>query len=248
MTTKHQKDDEKIYAEKTSELLHESWKVEPSPGEVGWPDLIVTTESERFGLEVREIYLDESSRGSTKKANEQNNLQKINKLAKDYYKKTRSSIMVDFLGDIRHHNQLLNTIISEVGQLSESEQKRIEPYRGCEIYILRLPDHLGEYKRWNYISDKVGWVRNIDKDFIERFIVEKAKKLSKYKEKISDVRLLLVSNRIFNSGKARLANDMICDPHGFNKVYYLSYPETAWQFKKFTNPPSQRLKSGEADG
>ena len=229
MTTKHQKSLEIMYAKKAGELLDESWKVEPSPDEVNWPDLIVTTELGKFGLEVREIYLDESNQGSTKKANEKNNLKNIKKLADAYYKTTCYSIKVDFLGDIGHHDQLLSVITREVPQLSKFEQKRIEPYNGCVIYIRRLPDQFGEYKRWNYVSDKVGWVSNIDKNILERAIDGKAKNLPKYAKKISDVRLFLVSSRIFNSGNARLANDISCDTCGFNNVYYLSYPEAAWK-------------------
>lgn len=229
MTTKYQKSLEIIYAEKTGELLDELWEVEPSPEEASWPDLIVTTELREFGLEVRELYLDESNRESAKKAIENNNMKNINNLANAYYKTTRSSIKADFLGDIGHHDQLFNVLTREVKQLSEFEQKRLEPYNGCIIYILRLPDRLGEYKRWNYVSDKVGWVSKIDQKVIEMAIVEKAKKLPKYAKKISDVRLLLASNRIFNSGKARIAHDIICDACGFNKVYYLSYPVEVWQ-------------------
>jgi hypothetical protein len=113
------------------------------------------------------------------------------------------------LGDIGHHDHLLNAILREVPQLSEFEQKRIEPYNGCVIYVRRLPDYLGEYKRWNYVSDKVGWVSNINKDVIDKVIVGKAKNLPKYATNISDVRLLLVSDRIFNSGKAHLENEAI---------------------------------------
>ena len=231
MTTEHQKSLEIMYAKKAGELLDESWEVEPSPNEVSYPDLIVTAESGKFGLEVSEVYLDESSKGSTKKAYEKNNLKNIKNLASTYYKTTGSSINVKFLGDcnIGRNNQLLNAIIGEVKHLSEFEQKRIEPYNGCAIYIRRLPDQLGEYKKWSYVSDRVGWVSNIDKDVIDRVIVRKAKNLQKYAKKISDVRLLLVSDRIYNSGKARLVSDIICDACGFSRVYYLSYPEAIWQ-------------------
>ena len=229
MTTKHQKSLEIIYAMKTGELLDELWKVEPSPDEINWPDLIVTTELGKFGLEVREIYLDESSKGSIKKAYEKNNLKSIKNLADAYYKTNCFSIKADLLGDIGHHDHLLNAILREVPQLSEFEQKRIEPYNGCVIYVRRLPDYLGEYKRWNYVSDKVGWVSNINKDVIDKVIVGKAKNLPKYATNISDVRLLLVSGRIFNSGKARLEDEIISDTCGFNEVYYLSYPEAVWK-------------------
>ena len=229
MTSQHQKSLELIYAKRTGELLKESWDVAPSPDEVSWPDLMVTTEFGKFGLEVREIYLDESSKGSTKKANEKNNLKNIQKLADAYYKSNCSAIRVNLLGDIGHHDKLLSAITKEVSQLPEFEQKKIEPYNGCVIYVLRLPDQLGEYKRWNYVSDTVGFVSNINKDFIDRAVVGKAKNLQKYAKNISDIRLLLVSDGLFNSGKARLKDNIICNTYGFNFIYYLSYPESVWK-------------------
>jgi hypothetical protein len=126
----------------------------------------------------------------------------------------------------------LSSITRAVPQLSELEEKRIEPYNGCAIYVLRLPDQLGTYKRWSYVSDNVGWVSNIDKDVIDRVIMRKARNLPKYAMKISDVRLLIVSDRVFNSGKARLDDDITCDTRGFKHVYYLSYPESAWKLRR----------------
>lgn len=229
MTRKHQKELEKIYAMKAGELLGETWNVEPSPDEASWPDLIVTTELGKFGLEVREIYPDESIKGSTRKANEKNNLKNIKKLADAYYKVNCSSIKADLLGDIEHHDWLLKAIIAEVPQLSEFEQKRIEPYSGCVIYIRKLPDHLGKYKRWNYVSDKVGWVRNMNKEVLDRAIGEKAEKLPQYTKNISDIRLLLVSNRLYNSGRDRLNEEFAFNARGFNKIYYFLYPDEVWQ-------------------
>ncbi|VAX19015.1 hypothetical protein MNBD_NITROSPINAE02-1041 [hydrothermal vent metagenome] len=43
MTREHQKELEMMYAEKTGELLGETWKVKPSPDEINWPDLIILT-------------------------------------------------------------------------------------------------------------------------------------------------------------------------------------------------------------
>lgn len=226
MTKEHQKIREENYAKKAGDLLGESWKLRPSPNEVSWPDLLVTTEREEFGLEVREIYLDEAKKGSIKKANENNNLKIIQELANSYYKSNPLPIEVRLLGDITNFDQILYTITNNVLRLSIFEQKRIEPYSGCIVYIQRIPDQLGEYKRWDYISDKVGWVSNVDKEVIDRAIALKAKKLSKYAINISDIRLLLVSDKIFNSGKARMTDDITFDSHGFKIVYYLSYPES----------------------
>ena len=224
MTTRQQKDLEIRYAKKAGGLLGESWKVKSSPNEASWPDLVVTIESKKFGLEVREIYLDEYRKGSAKKASEQKNLRKIEKLANAYYNKNSTPIIVDFLGDIGQHDKLLNAITKEVGQLSEWDKKRIEPYRDCVIYIQKLPDQCVEYAEWYYVSDRVGWVRDMDTATINNAISEKAKNLPKYTQKIQDVRLLLVSDREHNSGNARLTNDIICDSCGFTNVYYLLYP------------------------
>ena len=158
----------------------------------------------------------------------------IKNLADAYYNANCVSIKADLLGDIDHHDQLLKAIIAEVPQLSEFEQKRIVPYNGCVVYIRRLPDELGEYKRWIYVSDRVGWVGNMDKGVIDRAIDGKAKKLPKYSKRISDIRLLLVTDRTFNSGNVNLEDDFTCETRGFNSVYYLLYPEAAWKFKQLT--------------
>lgn len=224
---------EKFYAEKAAELLRESWAVEFPEDEINWPDLIVTTASENFGLEVRRIFSDEKKTGgSPKKEDEQNRQEKVKKLADDFYAKSNFTIKVDFLGNIDQDDKLLNAIIDVAQRLLEFEQERIEAYDNCVVYVTKLPDQFGQYKRWTYVSDKVGWVRNIDANFIEKFIIEKAKKLPKYAAKITDVRLLLVSNRINNSGKCRLENNIVCNTYGFKEVYYLSYPVEAWKLGK----------------
>lgn len=229
MTTERQKSIEILYAKKAGELLNETWEVEPSPDEISWPDLIVITESGAFGLEVREIYLDEARAGSAMKARESFNRKLVRDLANAYYFTNSASINVHFLGDITRRYQLVNMLAREAVQLSELEEKQLQPYDGCVFYVLRLPDQFGEYKRWSYVSDGVGWVTSIDKEVLDRAIAIKATNLPKYSERLSDIRLLLVSDRIYNSGKARLANGVTCDSRGFNNVYYLSYPEAVWQ-------------------
>jgi hypothetical protein len=234
MSNQKKKEIEIFYAEKTSQLLGESWRIVVADNENDWPDLIVSTELQKFGLEVREIYFDETKTGSPRKAKEKNNLKAINDLADAYYKRTLPPIRVSFLCDIIISDLLLQAIINAAGQLSERQQMEIEPYNGCRIIILRLPDSMETYKRWEYINDRIGWVRNVDKGIIEKFIFEKAQKLTKYNTFISDVRLLLVSNRMFSSGKAELAeHNLFINTYGFNEVYYLSYPDAAFKLRRF---------------
>ncbi len=220
-----------MYAEKLADLLNEQWKVKSSPDEVDWPDLLVTAGSEMFGLEVRELYPDEGKKGSGIKAKERMNLRRLQKLADAYYKKVCIPVKVDLLGDIddiARHNKILSVLIQEAPKLALMEQKIIQPYCGCMIYLRRLPNHLKEYRRWNYISDKVGWVREIDKKKIEQAIAIKAKNIPKYQKNLSDIWLLIVSDRICNSGKDRIENKFTCNCRDFKKIYYLSYPVEAW--------------------
>ena len=118
-------------------------------------------------------------------------------------------------------------LAEEAGRLSVFDQTRLEPYDGCAVYLTRLPEQLQEYRRWTYVTDQVGWVTTIDKACLERAIAQKAKRLPKYRKHISDVRLLIVSDRLYNSGKAHVTNEIQCEAHGFTAVYYLSYPEAA---------------------
>jgi hypothetical protein len=59
-------------------------------------------------------------------------------------------------------------------------------------------------------------------------IAKKAGELTRYRSAAGDdVRLLLVANRINNSGKLELEAGAQFDFHGFNAVYLFPYPEDA---------------------
>lgn len=82
------------------------------------------------------------------------------------------------------------------------------------------------------MSDQLGWGATTDQTFLESIIAQKSEKLKKYKKHIFDVRLLIVSDRIYNSGKAGLAAPVQCQSLGFRAVYYLFFSETAWQIDR----------------
>lgn len=229
MTRKQQKNCEIAYAEKAGELLGEQWIIDASPEEENWPDLLVTTDHHRIGLEVTEIYLDKTRKGSQQKTYERKNQKTIETFADTYYDTGGSPISIQFLGNLYCQNLLPDRITEEVSQLAELEQKRIEIAHDCVVFIRKLPPCFGEYRRWVYVSDRVGCVGRMDKFSIDKVIDKKAKNLPKYTTNVSDVALLVVSNRIFNSGKFLLEESTLFDPRGFCSVFYLSYPEEAWR-------------------
>ena len=226
MTTDYQKNIEEAYALKLSELLKESWDVKNAPNEINWPDLIINFNGNEFGLEVREIYTDETRKGSIKKAKESSHIKLVKKICSAYYDVSNIPISVKFLGDIDQISEIIKFITDWVESLKEFEQIRIEPYFGSVVYVTRLPISCGEYNRWVYVSDKVGWVSELNQQLIQSKIVEKSAKLTKYSKNISDVRLLLVCNSLFNSGRHKIPDVNNIQAHGFKAVYVLSYPDS----------------------
>jgi hypothetical protein len=69
-------------------------------------------------------------------------------------------------------------------------------------------------------------------DRIAKAIEIKSKKLPGYKQcsGLDDIRLLIVANRIFNSGKLVLMKPAALDTRGFHVVYFFSYPESVTVF------------------
>lgn len=225
MTTDTQKKQEIRFARRAAELLVEEWQVRCAPNEESWPDLIVESSGITFGLEVRELYPDESKKGSKKRENESLHIASISALAKKYYKSSCVPIRVNILGSIEQEEVILESLLQSIERLGDLEQARLEPYEGCVAYVLKLPSNFGKYMRWSYISDKVGWVGYLDCENIEEKIKEKAIKIKKYSENIKEIRLLLVCNRLLNSGKFVYIKNKQIEILGFNEVYFLSYPD-----------------------
>lgn len=229
MTSESQKTLELVYGQKLAELLGETWNVSASPNETEWPDLLVNSQSHSFGIEVREIFLDESDKGARKRASETSHAKTLHAIAKSYYQDSEISIKVNILGCIKDREKILNTLQQHTKEIKDFEQIRVEAYSGCVLYIRVLPAQLGQYTRWNYVTDQVGWASKLEPELLEEKIIEKSDKLYKYRKHIEDVRLLLVCNPILNSGKMEYIKSKTIKSHGFNEVYFLSYPETAYK-------------------
>lgn len=88
---------------------------------------------------------------------------------------------------------------------------------------------------WHGTNDRIGWVDTNPVRYIADMIAEKAVNLIRYKESASldDIRLLLVADRIMNSGKIKFDGEVqpALDPCGFKAVYFLSYPEEITPFE-----------------
>lgn len=227
MTTSSQKELEKIYAAKVANLLGESWEISGAEDEENWPDLNVDHQGKKFGVEVREIFLDEApKKGSRMKSDERFNIKALAKIAEMYYQQSDNSISVNTLGSFKNVKQILLALLATAESLKELDQARVEVGKDCVAYVRRLPGSFGKYTRWTHVPDRTGWVHNLDLPYLEHQIAEKATKLEKYQRNHKEVRLLLVANRMYNSGKISVTNIINVDGKGFAEVYLLSYPDS----------------------
>ena len=67
---------------------------------------------------------------------------------------------------------------------------------------------------------------------IEKRVAQKLELLDRYREAAGEgVRLPLVANRMFDSGRLKLVEESTIDTRGFQAVYFLSFPESVTVFQ-----------------
>lgn len=94
-----------------------------------------------------------------------------------------------------------------------------------KVYLTALPLDWKNYSHWTYQDDRVGWVAGITTEQLQQQIDKKGIKLAEYKKRYERVDLLIVANRIMNSGKLELRHEPILKNPGFSNIYFFSYPE-----------------------
>ncbi|SEQ02426.1 hypothetical protein SAMN03080615_00062 [Amphritea atlantica] len=214
-----------VYASQLAKTLGGNWTIEFPDDEREWPDLLVHDGVQQFGLEVREITKDkETKKGSIRRASEGRNNQIIQKLADSYYQQTSIPIKVGILGNIDNETVILESLLQFSIESKEWDNIRIDTNKNSIIYATHLPEEIGIYKRWEYVDDRVGWVREIDSEFLAPFIIEKEKKIPKYKIHLDDIRLLLVADPTYSSGQLLFTDNKIDIESEFNEIYFLVYP------------------------
>jgi hypothetical protein len=77
---------------------------------------------------------------------------------------------------------------------------------------------------------KGGSLSNHPEEKMAHLVEVKSMKLQAYKASsgLNDIRLLIVANRLKNSGKLALRANSSMEHQGFRNIYFLSYPEEAW--------------------
>ncbi len=137
---------------------------------------------------------------------------------------------VKFVGDLGSEN--LQTAIPSI--LAQDISSKLTGYHFVYDTTLahphraRLRVHVTKALRgnWYSVNDRVGFADRNPEAIIAAAIKSKAGELEHYKDVAGpDVRLLLVADRIYNSGKLTLDKNTAFDLCGFTSVYLLPYPE-----------------------
>ncbi|MCO7228744.1 hypothetical protein NH398_05795 [Halomonas sp. CnH100-B] len=242
MTTEAQKRQEILFAKRVASLLGEAWEIKEGKNEEEWPDLTVTHQGDTFGVEVLEINIDNSEEGSKLREKENYAKKYLSQLAENYYQKSSIPINVKLSGINRNKENkgkksktaqkknIIDTLVAISKDIEELEQKRVEIHRGCVAYIRRLPARFKNYNQWEYVPDRVGWVHSPSASFFQKELDKKIENLDKYKKHMHDVRVLLVANRAYNSGRIAFSDDIQLNKNGFKNVYILIFPEFVKKF------------------
>jgi hypothetical protein len=231
VTRAFQKNQERHFVEEVAKRLGKSWN--PGPDREH-PDFIVTEGERQFGLEICEIFTGHENRsGSKTKKNESDNQRIINGRRKEYEAIENIPLTVHLVGDLCAEN-LAKVVLALVSQNLQSKPIGYHTVIDIETGLRAgLRVHVTKALRpdWLSVSDRVGWVDKNPTPKITDIVAKKSRELPRYiKSAGSDVRLLIIANRIHNSGKLVLEKKTSLDKRGFHKVYFFSYPETVVTF------------------
>lgn len=215
---------ERIFAEKAATLLAADWMLKDIPEPL---DFEVRTAAETFGLEVRQIFVDvETHFGSAMKRSEKKTIDALSLLAKKYYEEGGLPISAQFLGVVSSINSdaILKCMLQSAPKYSGGRVTVQAPQ--VKVFMSPLPEHFMHYSRWKFVNDRVGWLKKVSRSDLQGAIDKKALNLAAYKQKYEHIELLLVADRVFNSGKL-ISDDLhnLINP-GFRNIYFMSYPES----------------------
>ncbi len=227
MTRKSKKERERFFVNRAAELLGKNWVLGP---DLEHTYFFLTEEVHQFGLEVREIFTGPQVRAGSKMKRKEAETQKVvDALRCQYEVIAEIPLNIRLLGDTSVENLAAVVpalVAKELSTRPVGYQEVIDLGNGLCVYVTRAL-----HADWYSVNDRVGWVDRYPMKPVTDAIERKSKKLPRYREAAGpDIRLLLVADRICNSGKLMLDEGVALDVQGFQVVYFFSYPESVTVF------------------
>ncbi len=222
------KERERLFVEEAARLLGKTWTLWPDREQ---PDFLVTEGTQKFGLEVSQVFTGpQSPAGAAMKEMESNTQKAVDALRIKYEEITNIPLRVLLVGDTSAEN------------MAKVVPALVEEDFASKLILHHVEINLGDgftvhatralRAEWFSVKDRVGWVDRDPIQCVADAVEKKSKKLPAYREAVgSDIRLLLVADRISNSGKLMLKKRAALDMRGFRAVYFFSYPECVIVFE-----------------
>lgn len=214
---------ERFFVEEAARSLGLRWEVVEDRES---PDFLIEDGRCRFGLEVSELFAGPmGNRGAARKAAESIHQKTIDRCRRAYEKERDVPLGVKILGNVTKEamEELLAILLAQdFARMRPGERFEVEISAQFKVHVTRALRH-----QWFRVNDRVGWVNTNPLPMIEAAVAKKSELLNTYREVAgADIRLLLVANRMFASGKLKLVENSTVDTQGFRVVYFFSYPET----------------------
>lgn len=211
------KEIERYHAHQAAFKLGETWTLE----DYETPDFLVSTDLGKFGLEVTECHIGPKTKGgSTGRAKESANQKWLSGIRDEFESHGGVKLHLRYRGQISDaaRAELLRALFSARFNERSAFDSIEHRFDGGVVWAYKSPNPY-----WMFLNDRAGWVSR-DGSYLQREIDAKAHKLRIYRQLCQDVRLLVVADRIYNSGKLELDVDFRPDLRGFDAVYFFSYP------------------------
>lgn len=209
------------------------------------PDFVVQFRgAEPLGVEVTHLFADagKSGKGGSRLREEESfGARWLRDLAAQYYATDGVPLQVNVLLRYTHPNrtaELSDELSGEVLRVLREAGARLRAEESEEIELLgpretplakvfayRLRDSERGYSRgWKVLNHRVGWVKTMSGNEVQKIVNEKANRLDDYHRAVPRIALLIVANKFLRSGLLRFDGAVI-DGRGFESVYLLHYPE-----------------------
>ena len=219
---------ERQFATEAAIHLGVNWVIGPDREE---PDFLVQENELNFGLEVTQIFMGLIGQaGSNLKRAESARQKLIRRYQASYDGQSASRLTVKILGNLTEANLEILTealLLVDFDARPTAYQVRMDLRSahdasiGVIAYVTK-----GFRSDWFSMDDRVEWVDQSPLAIISRSVQEKSGKLPKYRSSVgNDVRLLLVADHFYNSGKVMKISDQPIDLFGFSIAYFYAYPE-----------------------
>jgi len=212
---------ERAYAEQVARQLGVIWRL---GADRETPDFLVETEQGgRFGLEVTTAYADKRSKKAGSSLLEGELFRESWLLAiRDAFTAVGGpSLHVRYYGSSTgptRANEITAALLAFAQRTDRGVESLWHDFADGRLFAFETP-----HRSWHVASDRAR-TPYVDGQPLQNSIDAKKKRLGKYREICSDIRLLVVATSIYDSGNIEIPENFRPDLQGFDAVYFYSYP------------------------